>query len=337
MYQLHTQYQLRGHTSFAIPAETKYFVSFTEAEELFPFLNNEPYKSLPKMVLGGGSNVIFISDFQGVIFHPVNTGIEIVKKQANEVWVKAAAGENWDDFVAYCVANGFHGLENLSLIPGNVGAAPVQNIGAYGTEVMDFITEVEFLNLETQKIEILSNEQCNFAYRNSIFKQELKNKTAIMYVTFRLSTLFEPNLKYKDVAEEMKYLGKITPLQLRKGIINIRTRKLPDPAVLPNSGSFFKNPIVSIEKCNELLEDYPNMPHYQAGTDKKLAAGWLIEQCGLKGIKMGTAGVYEKQALILVNHHGKNPNDLLLLIEHIINQVAMKFGIILEPEVNIIE
>ncbi len=336
MQKPHTDYQLKDKNTLAIPAEAKHFFSFSKASDLQTLLAMPEYADMPKFVLGGGSNVLFAKDYNGLIIHPENSGIEIIEKSENELSLKVAAGENWDDLVSYCVANGFYGLENLSLIPGNVGAAPVQNIGAYGIEVKDFITEVEFLHLDTLQIEKYSNEACRFDYRNSIFKQELKDKTVILNVTFRLSLQFKPALNYRDVKEEISYIGEVSSLKLRDAIIAIRSRKLPDPAVLPNAGSFFKNPIISEEQYKFLLKTYPSLPAYPAQDQYKIAAGWLIENCGWKGKKLGTAGVYEKQALILVNRHGMNARDLLKLKDSIIQDVEMKFGILLEPEVNII-
>ncbi|MBD9179198.1 MAG: UDP-N-acetylmuramate dehydrogenase, partial [Odoribacter splanchnicus] len=264
-------------------------------------------------------------------------GMEIVEENDEHVWVKVGAGEVWDDFVAWTVEQGYGGVENLSFIPGHVGAAPVQNVGAYGMEAGDTIERVEAIQIEKARKETISAADCRFAYRDSIFKGEWKNRYIVTYVVFRLTKVPEFRLNYGSVREELQKLGEVSLKNIRRAIIQIRRAKLPDVKELPNAGSFFKNPVVSREQAGQLKERYPELPVYPVDEDRvKLAAGWLIEQCGWKGKDLGKAGVYEKQALILVNRAGASGVEVARLANEVKKSVFMTFGVWIEPEVYVI-
>lgn len=291
----------------------------------------------PFLILGGGSNLLFTGDYPGTLIHPVTGEIKIVSEDLDSVVVSAGAGINWDDLVEWTVKNGFYGLENLSLIPGNVGASPVQNIGAYGTEVRDCIEMVEAVSISESKVVSFSNAECGFAYRYSIFKGPEKGRYIVTRVHFRLAKKCRFNLDYGSVRDEVVKLGEVTAENVRHAVINIRRNKLPDPDVIGNAGSFFKNPLVSDSIAAELKKTYPLLPSFPGNDGQvKLAAGWLIEQCGWKGRRMGDAGVHERQALVLVNHGNASGVDIFALSELVKKSVKEKFGIELEPEVEIV-
>ena len=332
---------LLRHNTFGIDAKCALFAEYASLQELKDTIiwlaNNRP--ELPLLHIGKGSNLLFVNDFNGCILHNVAKNIEVVSEQGDEVIVRAEGGITWDDVVEYCTKNGYYGLENLSLIPGEVGAATVQNIGAYGSEVKDFIVKVNLVNLKTAEETSLTNEQCHYAYRQSIFKNELKGQFAVFSVDFRLSKSFCPNLDYGSIRHELEARGindNVDALSLRQTIIDIRQGKLPEPDVLGNAGSFFMNPVVPQEKFDELMAQYPDMPHYPAPNGVKIPAGWMIQQCGWKGKRLGPAGVYEKQALVLVNHGGAKGEDIVRLCQTIQNDVKNRFGIEIHPEVNFI-
>ena len=286
----------------------------------------------PYYLLGEGSNTVFLGDFSGQIIHVANKGIKVLESE-EEFVLTVAAGENWHKFVVYCLDNGIFGLENLALIPGTVGAAPVQNIGAYGLEVKDVISEVRGFNVRTGKFENLSANQCEFAYRDSIFKGPLNNKFVITEVVFKLPKKWQANLSYGLLKE----LGSPTAKQVFDEVVRIRQSKLPDPKVEPNAGSFFKNPVITKEQANKLLVQYPNMPNYVVDAQHtKLAAGWLIEKAGLKGYQHGGICVSPKQALVLINKESGSRDDLLELIKLIQTRVNQQFNIKLEHEVRLI-
>lgn len=289
------------------------------------------------MVLGEGSNFLFTDDFEGTVFYPTIKGMEIVEENDEHVWVRIGAGEIWDDFVAWAVEQGYGGVENLSFIPGHVGAAPVQNVGAYGMEAGDTIERVEAIQIEEARKDVIDAADCRFAYRDSIFKGEWKNKYIITYVVFRLTKAPEFRLNYGSVQEELQKLGEVNLKNIRQAIIHIRRAKLPDVKELPNAGSFFKNPVVPREQAEQLKEKYPELPVYPVDEDRvKLAAGWLIEQCGWKGKDLGKAGVYEKQALILVNRAEASGVEVAHLANEVKKSVFMTFGVWIEPEVYVI-
>ena len=291
------------------------------------------------LILGGGSNMLFTNNFSGLVVKNNLKGIDVIAENNDEIVLKVGAGEVWHEFVMFCVEKNWSGIENLSLIPGTVGASPMQNIGAYGVEVKDVITEVEALDLEGFSIQKFSNTQCEFDYRSSIVKTTQKGKYFITSVTFRLSKKAKINSSYGAIEDELKNMGVINPTikDISKAVINIRTSKLPDPKEIGNSGSFFKNPIISFAKKNELLEKNPSMPYYlQNNGTFKVAAGWLIEACGWKGKRIEDYGVHAKQALVLVNYGGATGYQIYQLSEEIIKSVQNTFGIELEREVNII-
>ncbi len=331
-------YDLTTHNTFGISAKCSRFIeysSMTEAKDTATILHNT---DMPLLIIGGGSNLLLTKDFPGNVVHSAIKGINATFVDGG-VFVRCGSGETWDDVVNYCVEHGWYGMENLSLIPGEVGASAVQNIGAYGAEVKDIIYKVEAIEIATGKACFFTNEECEYSYRQSKFKNEWKNKYLITYVTYRLSTTFTPHLDYGNIHKELDKEGISHPtaMQLRQAIINIRNAKLPDPKVEGNAGSFFMNPVVGMEKYNELLEKYPEMPHYTVDADhEKIPAGWMIDQCGWKGKSLGKAGVHSQQALVLVNKGGATGNDIVALCEHIRKDVKEKFGIDIHPEVNII-
>jgi UDP-N-acetylmuramate dehydrogenase len=289
------------------------------------------------LILGDGSNILFTSDFGGTIFHSKIQGINIESITNEHVIISAGSAVNWDSLVGWCVQRGFGGLENLSLIPGTVGASPVQNIGAYGAEAKDYIEKVRFVSTEDGLVSEFNNSQCRFGYRDSIFKHELKGKIFVVSVYFRLK--LNPVLKtdYGSLGEELKRLGGVTLGNIRKAVINIRKSKLPDPDIFGNAGSFFKNPVVAAETARLLLNEFPDMPVYpDSSGGNKLAAGWLIDVCGWKGARRGDAGVHEKQALVLVNYGKATGTEIYYLSEEIRESVLKKFGIELEREVDVI-
>ena len=288
-------------------------------------------------VLGGGNNILFTQRFAGTLLKPVGKGIKIKAQIDDSVIVEAEAGVEWDDLVAWSVERDLWGMENLSLIPGTVGAAPVQNIGAYGAEAKDVIERVHYFDVEDRKHHTLGCAECRFAYRESIFKHELKGRAIITSVEFRLSKSSQPSLGYGDLAKEVELRGGATLKNIREAVCAIRQSKLPDTAVLGNAGSFFKNPIVNKEVSERLKAEYDSMPIYPVSEHKcKLAAGWLIDQAGLKGYRKGNVGVHERQALVLVNFGGATGAEVIALSEEVREKVFAKFGINIDPEVNIL-
>lgn len=330
-------FQLKEYNTFALSAVASSFFSFRTEEELINLIHSGKTSEKKILILGGGSNILFTGDFDGLVIHPEIGGIEVEERNDKYVIVSAGSGIIWDDFVGWCVSNGFSGVENLSLIPGRVGASPVQNIGAYGVEAGNVITKVRFINLSDGVIAETEGKECRFGYRDSIFKHELKGNVIVTRVWYRLCLAPALNTSYGDVASETAMLGGVTLQNIRQAIINIRRRKLPDPAETGNAGSFFKNPVVTEKELTELLLKYPEMPHYdQADGGSKLAAGWLIERCGWKGYRSGNAGVHPRQALVLVNYGEANGKEITALAEKIRDSVESQFGIDLSYEVEII-
>jgi UDP-N-acetylmuramate dehydrogenase len=338
MIRSYANYQLQKHHTFGTKATASYYFEFTETEDLAGFIStNNEWQNMPILILGEGSNLLFVNDFHGLIINPNIPGIKIVHEDRNNIWLEVGAGVVWDDLVEYAVYNRWGGIENLSLIPGKVGAAAVQNIGAYGMEIQNQLESVTGFDLETQTEYTLEAKDCQYAYRDSIFKNQLKDRFIISSVSFKLDKFPEFILNYGDLKAETEKLGAITLRNIRKTVIGIRESKLPDPKVCGNAGSFFKNPVVSTSFANQLIEEYPTMPHYQAPEGQtKLAAGWLIEQCGWKGFRRGDAGVHEKQALVLINYGNATGKDIYDLSEEIKQSVQEKFGVELEREVNVI-
>jgi UDP-N-acetylmuramate dehydrogenase len=337
MIRLLDNYDLTAYNTFKINAKTDKFFEFTEAEELMFFLQEE---GLPKnyFVLGDGSNLLLKNDFAGLVIYPNIPGVGEVGEDRNHIFLEAGAGVEWDELVRLSVVYELGGLENLSLIPGKVGAAPVQNIGAYGVEAKDYIHLVRAVDLHTvQKVEF-TNEQCRFGYRDSIFKNELKNKVVITSVVFKLDKFPEFKLEYGNLKAEVEKKGETTLQNVRNAVISIREAKLPDPEKIGNGGSFFKNPVVDDGVAQKLKDENEGMPTYPSGVDgkTKLAAAWLIDQCGWKGYREGDVGVHSEQALVLVNYSGARGDEVVSLAEKIKQSVKQKFGIELIPEVNII-
>ncbi|HTX89377.1 MAG TPA: UDP-N-acetylmuramate dehydrogenase [Bacteroidales bacterium] len=329
---------LKPFNSFSLPVSSRYFLDATSEEEILSLLSGPEKLRAPLFILGGGSNVLFLDDWPGTVLRVGTRGIVIPGEDSGFVEVKAQAGENWDEFVAFCVEKGWGGLENLSLIPGNVGASPVQNIGAYGVELKDVLREVEALDLKTLEKKIFPAAECGLDYRESVFKSKWKDRFLILSATFRLTRKPELHLGYKDIQAELARSGISRPeiRDVRETVIAIRRRKLPDPAVIGNAGSFFKNPVVTGEKLEMLKESFPGIVSFQKGASVKLAAAWMIEQCGWKGKRFGDAGVHKDHALVLVNHGKATGREILGLAMRIRDSVQEKFGITLETEVNLV-
>ena len=326
-------YSLLNHNTFGMDVKAKRYVEYDSEEELktlIPTLKGEV------LHMGGGSNLLFKGDFAGTVLHSAIRGIEIVEEKGDEVLVRVGAGEVWDDFVAWAVAQGLGGVENLSLIPGEVGASAVQNIGAYGVEAKDVIALVEAVELQNGQKRVFGTLECDYAYRQSIFKKQLKGKYAITYVTYRLQKKPQLKLEYGNIKAVLGEKKDLTIADVRQAIIDIRNAKLPDPKVQGNAGSFFMNPVVSREKFLSIQKDYPNMPFYEVEGGVKIPAGWMIDQCGWKGKSLGRAGVHDKQALVLVNLGGATSHEIITLCETICKDVYEKFGIEIHPEVNLI-
>jgi UDP-N-acetylmuramate dehydrogenase len=326
-------YSLLPHNTFGIEAKCCRFMEYSSVEEAQQIARQleEPY-----LLIGAGSNLLLTRDFDGTVVHSVVKGIE---NQSNGR-VRCGSGETWDEVVAWCVGHGLYGAENLSLIPGEVGASAVQNIGAYGAEVKDLIETVEAVEIGTGRLCTFSREECQYGYRDSRFKHEWKNKYLITYVVYRLSDDGNHlSTEYGNIRSELDRRGILSPTaaQLRQVVIDIRNAKLPDPKVTGNAGSFFMNPIVERQKFEQLLAEYPNMPHYYIDADhEKIPAGWMIDQCGWKGRSLGRAGVHDLQALVLVNRGGATGQDIIDLCETIRRDVRERFGIDIHPEVNIV-
>lgn len=330
---------LRPYNTFGIAAQARYFAPFTTVDELQELLKNPPQQGLPHMILGGGSNVLFTRNFDGMLLKNEIKGITVVNEDDGYVYVKVGAGENWHGFVMDCIRNNRAGLENLSLIPGNVGASPMQNIGAYGVEIKDTFHELEAYHLQDHTTVIFNNSDCHFGYRESVFKRQYKGQFAILSVTYRLSKHPKLNTSYGAIEEELKHMGvqDVTIQAISQAVINIRTSKLPDPAQIGNAGSFFKNPTVDAAKYASLKEAFPGIVAYPVADGQyKLAAGWMIEQCGWKGFREGDAGVHARQALVLVNYGNATGNAIYQLSQRVLDSVQEKFGVELEREVNII-
>jgi len=353
---------LKAQHTFGMEVEARYFVEAKTHSEVLTLLNYRNMIHMPILFLGGGSNVLFTDNFTGIVIKINSKGIVIKEENDHQVIVTAEAGEDWDEFVQYCVDRGWSGIENLSLIPGKVGAAPIQNIGAYGAEVKEVIESVQVIEIDSGKQKRLTNAECQFGYRDSIFKRALRGKVIILNVTFKLlkgdtvKDLPLLRLDYGDIRGELQRMEVSVPTihDVRNAVCNIRRRKLPDPAVTGNAGSFFKNPVIDGKLWNTLRDRFPEMPHYPqpqgsidnqdpANADEgkaesfvKISAAWLIDQCGWKGYRNGDAGVHPNQPLVLVNYGTATGKEILGLSRQIMDSVQQKFGILLETEVNVI-
>ncbi len=331
------QYSLLAHNTFGIEASCNRFLEYASVEEAQQVARVLKETAIPYIIIGSGSNLLLTHDFDGVVVHAAIKGITPVDEPQHAI--RCGSGEVWDEVVAWCVGHQYYGAENLSLIPGEVGASAVQNIGAYGAEVKDLIVRVEAVEIATGKLCIFTPEECQYGYRQSRFKHEWKNKYLMTHVTYQLSPEFSPCLDYGNIRAELarRDIAQPSAQQLRQVIIDIRNAKLPDPKVLGNAGSFFMNPVVSRQQYETLAVQYPDMPHYMVDADhEKIPAGWMIDQCGWKGRSLGPAGVHDRQALVLVNRGGATGADIVRLCQTIQHDVHQRFGIDIQPEVNIV-
>jgi UDP-N-acetylmuramate dehydrogenase len=334
---------LKNLNTFGINVSAKYFSTFSDGEELQEILEDDKLKvsgsQMPLIFLGGGSNILFTKNFNGMVLKNNIPGVSVINEDAYHVYIKAGAGVNWHQFVLYCIENNFGGAENLSLIPGNVGASPMQNIGAYGVELKDIFHELEAFHIHEKKLLVFSKIDCAFGYRESVFKNKLKGQFVITSVTFKLNKIPVYNTSYGAIETELLKMGihSLSIKAISDAVISIRKSKLPDPVVIGNAGSFFKNPAITNTKFEELKKQFPAIVGYPVNENEtKLAAGWLIEQCGWKGYRKGDAGCHEKQALVLVNYGSATGDEILVLSEKIINSVKINFDVDLHREVNII-
>lgn len=330
-------YSLLPHNTFGMNVKTSCFIEYGSVDELKHLLLSTEVKNAPAMLhIGMGSNLLFTADFRGVVLHSAIHGMNVVEETDEYIDVKVGAGVVWDDFVAYAVSQGWYGAENLSLIPGEVGASAVQNIGAYGVEVKDIITKVDTVCVATGEERPFTREECSYAYRQSIFKNELKGQYIVTYVTYRLGKRAAWHLDYGNIRAELAD-AEPTLQGVRDAIVRIRKEKLPDPHVFGNAGSFFMNPLVSEAQFKDLQTRYPDIPHYDAGDGRvKVPAGWMIDRCGWKGRSLGRAGVHARQALVLINLGGASAQEIMELAEAVMHSVKEKFGVKIHPEVNYI-
>jgi UDP-N-acetylmuramate dehydrogenase len=341
--EIQANISLKKFNTFGIDAHARYFARFKTVEELEELIDLQKTSILDlpaSIVLGGGSNILFTKDYDGLILKNELKGIKKIKEDELHVYVQVGAGENWHQFVLYCIENNLGGIENLSLIPGNVGASPMQNIGAYGVEIKDVLYYLEAYSIKEKAIHTFSLNDCELGYRDSIFKRKYKGEFIITSVTYRLNKQPHFNISYGAIKDELEKM-KVKELSIKavsQAVINIRSSKLPDPAVIGNAGSFFKNSTVAASKFNTLKEKFPGIVGYPVHNgDIKLAAGWMIEQCGWKGFRKNDAGCYDKQALVLVNYGKASGDEIYNLSEEILKSVKDKFHVVLEREVNIIK
>lgn len=329
-------YSLLQHNTFRLDVKTRHFIEYSSVEELISHILSK-HITIPYLHIGEGSNLLFTKDYEGTILHSKIDTVEVLTETDECVEVRVGGGLLWDKFVEICVANNWYGAENLSLIPGEVGASAVQNIGAYGVEVCDIIDRVETVSIEGKE-RVFANKECRYAYRYSIFKQPENKNLFVTYVVFRLGKTENYNIEYGAIKNKLQELGGELSLSLlRKVIVEIRQEKLPDHKEIGNAGSFFMNPIVDMSVFKEIQETYPEVPHYKVDDDKiKLPAGWLIEQCGWKGKSLGKAAVYHKQALVIINTGGATSSDIISISKEVQKSVKDKFGIEINPEVNFI-
>ncbi len=338
---LETNVSLRPYNTFGMEVTARLFARFTSVEELRALLALPEVQEAEKLVLGGGSNLLFTQDFNGVVLKNEICGLEIIRQDeaTDTALVRAGAGESWHGLVQYTLDQGLNGIENLSLIPGTVGAAPLQNIGAYGAELKDTFDHLEAVEISSGELHTFTHEQCGFGYRESVFKGPLKNRYIVTGVVLRLHRSHQPNVSYGAIQTTLQDMGienEPTARQVSDAVISIRRSKLPDPAQIGNAGSFFKNPELSQQKYDELKALFPDLPGYPVPGGVKVPAAWLIEQCGWKGQRRGPYGVHDRQALVLVNHGGAQGQDIRDLAYEIIASVREKFGVELHPEVNIL-
>lgn len=337
--QITSNISLKPLNTFGIEVKAKYFTEIQSLENIIELLETKEYKNNARLILGGGSNLLLTKDVDALVIKNNLKGISIVKETDDAVWVKCAAGEVWHEIVMWCIEHNYGGLENLSLIPGCTGASPMQNIGAYGVEIKDTFYELEAVHLETGKQQLFSKSDCEFGYRESVFKHQLKNQFIITSVTFQLSKNPTFRIEYGAIKQELEamHVSELSIKAISQAVINIRSSKLPNPKEIGNAGSFFKNPEVPNETYLKLKQAFPNLVAYPLeNSNYKLAAGWLIEQSGLKGLQIGDAGVHKLQALVLVNYGKATGKEIFDLSTLVLETVNAKFGVTLEREVNII-
>ncbi|OOQ58118.1 UDP-N-acetylmuramate dehydrogenase [Mucilaginibacter pedocola] len=338
MLQIQENVSLKNFNTFGIDANARYFAEINHADELTELFADPLWQQMPRLVLGGGSNMLMVADFDGLVIRLNIRGIEH-RISHDDVFVEAGAGEIWNGLVNYAVDHGYAGMENLSLIPGSVGASPIQNIGAYGVELKDVFESCRAFEIATSEIKTFSKEDCKFGYRESVFKGELAGQYIIVSVKFKLSLTPHFNLKYGAIEQELAARGITEPTlkDVSQVVSHIRVSKLPDPSTIGNAGSFFKNPVITIAEFEPIKQNFPDVVNYPAGDGLvKLAAGWLIEQCGWKGKVVGNTGTWKNQALVLVNHGGATGQEVYSFSSQIIDTVYAKFGVTLQREVNII-
>jgi UDP-N-acetylmuramate dehydrogenase len=337
MLQIQENVSLKNFNTFGIEASARYFVEIAHEGDLAELFMDPQWLHVERLVMGGGSNMLLKSDFDGLVIRVNIRGIEH-RLNHNDVFVEAGAGEVWNDLVNYCVDREYAGIENLSLIPGSVGASPIQNIGAYGVELKDVFKSCRAFEIATREFKTFTKEDCRFGYRESIFKEELKEQYIIVSVKLHLSLIPNINLKYGAIEQELANRNIINPTikDVSRVVSHIRVSKLPDPSTIGNAGSFFKNPIISQQLFEDVHSKFPEVVNYPADSGVKLAAGWLIEQCGWKGKVVGNTGTWKNQALVLVNHGGATGEEVYSLSSQIIDSVYSKFGVLLQREVNII-
>ena len=339
MMKIIENYSLKSLNTFGVDVKTRYIAEIFSDNDLFKLLEDKEFESVRKFILGGGSNILFTKDFEGLVIKNSIPGINIIDEDDESIIIETGAGVNWDDFVSYCVEKKWCGVENLSLIPGTVGAAPIQNIGAYGQELKNVLYNLEGIFIETGEKKIFNNYECKFSYRESIFKNEFKNKFVITRVGFKLSKKPEVNISYPSIREELNNRKISDPKirDLRKIVVDIRNSKLPDPKIIGNAGSFFKNPVVRNDKFKMLKEKYPDLNSYPVDDDHvKLSAAALIEKCGWKGKRIGNCGSYEKQPLVIVNYGEATAGEILELANNIRSSVEENFEVTLQQEVNLV-
>ncbi len=337
MIDIHDKHSLKELNSFGLEVRARHYARPADLESLCGVIENPDYGKMQLLVLGEGSNILFREDFNGLVIQPGMKGIEVVEEKGEELLVKVGASENWDSWVAHAIENGWFGLENLSLIPGSVGSAPVQNIGAYGVELKERFVWLEAWDLQEQQLVRLDNQACHFGYRSSIFKREASGRYIITYVAFRLNKEPHLQLDYGKVKQEFTKAKGSTPLDLRKVIVAIRSAKLPDPALYGNAGSFFKNPIVDRTIFSCIRVEFPDVPFYpNDGNQMKIPAAWLIEKAGWKGKRDGNVGTWPTQPLVIINYGAATGQEIYDFSEKILEDVERIFGITLEREVNVI-
>ncbi|MFH1320446.1 MAG: UDP-N-acetylmuramate dehydrogenase [Bacteroidota bacterium] len=332
-------FSLKHYNTFGIESIAGYYVNLSTLDEILEFLTISRFKNIHKLILGGGSNILFTKNFDGIVLKIDLKGKEVIKEDKEFRYIRVGAGENWHEFILFCIKNNYPGVENLSLIPGNAGAAPIQNIGAYGVELESVFAELEAVNILNGDVEVFSNTDCKFGYRKSVFKNELKDQYIISSIIFKLSKEPVFNTSYSALQQELENMDveKLSIKAISEAVCNIRKSKLPDPVKIGNAGSFFKNPVVSNEKFEVLKSKYPDIISYEdTETGVKLAAAWLIDWCGWKGKTFGEYGVHKNHALVLVNYGNAKGRNIYELSEKIIRSVKDTFGVVLEREVNVI-